>query len=695
MIVDFNRREVLLASAAALAPVSAARAGKAESVDLWQPPAWYHNEPLRVSWHLLRDIDGGMNGKEFVQRAVEANVNTICFTAGGSYAFYPTTIPFHQRSTALPPGRDLVGDVIKAARARGVRVISRFDFSKQPEATRTAHPEWFYTRSDGSIANRQGRFRPCLSADFYRKVAPAIVAEVVGRYRPDGIYINNFTNIIATGETEPCVCASCRTAWRNARPGQPFPSKFTSDYRAFMAEQAEATATLIELPIRRGYPDILILNADSQPSDGLHLESRVMAVGMQLWPYETAEATDRQINSHPGKVSLNLCISYAGGARLLNMPPAETRVHMYQAIASGSPPGFSMMGTFDQYDRPALDAAREVYAWHKDNADLYVGQRNAARVLLLCRPSLNPRHREGEAETSERGLYRLLSERHIPVAASETSAPLLQRPEQFDLVVVSRGAPLEGVEGFVRRGGKAIFADQHPGFAIPASTRTMKLDGATYWRVRDRSQLPGFPAVEFLHAGGGNLVAIPPEYAPGLPRPALQLYPPEDDAALTLVPPMFEELAEQTASNLRDTTTPGLLWRNVGRGRLAFIPWDIGGLYTRAYQSAHADLFKAVMQALHAGPGEIETDAAANVQMMLMQQATNRKLLHLINLSGQTQRGYSDPVRTGAIRIGLRGTYRAVESRALGSRLPATHSKGRTVVSLPHLDNFDSLVFSI
>ena len=675
-------------------PLSFARGASAQGPDIWLPPSWYHQEALRVSWHLLRDIDGGMSGEDFVRQAVEANVNTICFTAGGSFAFYPSKVPFHQRSTALPPGKDLVGEVMKAARSHGVRIISRFDFSKQPEATRNAHPEWFYMDRNGRITNRQGRFRPCLSAGFYRQVAPAIVSEVVERYRPDGIYINNFTNTIATGESEPCACISCRTAWDAASGGQPFPQKFTAEYLSFISDQGQETAKLIELPIRSAYPETLILNADSEPSDGLHLESRVVSAGMELWPYETAEATDRQLNSHPGKVGLNLCISYAGGARMLNMPPAETRVHMYQAIASGSHPGFSMMGTFAQYDRPALNAAKEVYAWHKANADLYVGQSNAARVLLLCRPSLNPRRRQSDAEISERGLYRLLSEQHIPVASSETNAPLLRRPDQYDVVIVSRGAPLEGLEDFVRRGGKAIFVDQHPGFAVPQPTGSMELDGAAYWRVRDRSLLPHMPAVEFLHAGGGGLVAIPPEYAPGLPKPKLSIYPPERDPTLTLVPPMFEELAEQTASNLRDTTTPGLIWRKVGRGRIAFIPWDLGGLYTRAYEATHADLFRAVMQALHPGPGEIETDAAATVQMLLMQQKSGRKTLHLVNLSGQTQRGYADPARTGPIRIGLRGKYGTVVSRALRRPLSASYADDRTVFTLPHLDNFDSVQFS-
>src|SRR5262245_28492216 len=110
--MDTNRREVLGATmaAAALYPLISTEIANAAAVDdFGSPPDWYKREPLRISWHLIRDIDGGKSGAELVEEAVAHDVNAICFTVGGSFAFYPTEVPFHQRSTALAPGRDLVG----------------------------------------------------------------------------------------------------------------------------------------------------------------------------------------------------------------------------------------------------------------------------------------------------------------------------------------------------------------------------------------------------------------------------------------------------------------------------------------------------------------------------------------------------------------------------------------------------------
>jgi hypothetical protein len=691
--VDFNRRDLLSVAAAAgglssLPAAAASKAAQRDYTDLGRVPPWFSREDIRISWNILRDIDGGRNGAELIEGAAAAGANLVCITVGGNRAFYPTRVPFHERSSTLAPGRDLVGEVASAAKARKLKLIARFDFSKQPATTMQAHPEWFYKNPNGSLSTNQGRYRPCLHGGFYRGVAPAIVAEVVERYRPAMLFLNNWSNyILQPGDSQVCHCDACTRAWAENHPGKPLPAGFSGDYFAFLKQQAAISGYAVEMPIRQKYPDIVIINSDYDPSDGVHLESRMVRPGVQMWPYLTTEATDRQFTSHPGKIGFNLCISYSHNqARLTVMPPAETRLHMFQTIASGSPPAYAMTGTFDQYDRQALGAAKEIFAWHKRNAEYYVGQQNAARVLLLCRPESILRHKEAGAETSERGLYQILAENHVPLTSSHTSAPMLREPGRYDLVIVARGAPLDGVESFVRNGGAAIFVDQHPGFAIPKPAETVKTKGTSYWRVRDGARLPGFPSMDFIQAGGSPA---------DVENPTFELYPPEPDAILTYVPPMFEDPAEQAASNLRDTQTPGLLFREVGKGRIAFLPWDLGGIYNRIYMPAHAQLLMAVIRNLRPGSGEIETDAAATVQMVLMEQPQRRrKLVHLVNLSGQTQRGYSDPARIGSIKVGLRGTFQAVDSLVLGRSLPVTQSAGRTVVELPTLDLFDSLVFS-
>lgn len=686
--MDFNRRDVMaVALASALAPRDAF-ATETASTDLGAVPSWYAREPIRVAWNILRDIDGGTSGAKLVNDAADAGANMICVTVGGSRAFYPTNVPFHERSSALAPGRDLVGEVTEAARARNVRIIARFDFSKQPAETAEAHPEWFYKNADGSLSSSQGRYRPCINTGFYREHAPAVVMEVVERYRPSMIFLNNFSNyILQTGDSQTCHCDACKAAWAQAHGEEPLPETMTPAYMAFQTAQSAISAGAIEFPARRAYPDIVIINADYKPTDGIHLESRMARPDLQMWPYSTSEATARQFTSNPGKVGLMLCISYSHNkSRLAVMPPAETRLRMIQAIASGSHPAYAMTGTFDQYDRTALGAAKEIFAWHKANEDLYLGQQNAARVLLIGAAGATFRHKEPKAEASERGLYQILAENHVPVTSTDIAAPMLERSDQFDLVIVSRGAPLNGVERFVRNGGRAIFVDQHPGFAIPPATESLRLDGTAYWRVRDASKLTGFPSVDFIMAGGSPV---------DLQDVTLQLYPPERNAALTFVPPMFEDPAEQAASNLQDTQTPGILWRNVGRGRIAFLPWDLGGLYNRIYMPNHANLFMAVVNDMLPRGRQIETDAAASVQMILMDQPEQqRKLLHLINLSGQTQRGYADPTPTAPIRIALNSLHRQVHSRALGRALTASQERGRTIVELPKLSAFDVLVFA-
>jgi hypothetical protein len=66
------------------------------------------------------------------------------------FLLYPTQVEFHIRSPSLPPGRDLVGEIVQKARARGIRVMSRFEWSmNQSKGTWEAHPHWFQRQADG------------------------------------------------------------------------------------------------------------------------------------------------------------------------------------------------------------------------------------------------------------------------------------------------------------------------------------------------------------------------------------------------------------------------------------------------------------------------------------------------------------------------------------------------------------------
>ena len=144
---------------------------------------------------------------------------------GGIVAQYPTQVPFHYPSAFLPPGRDLFGDVLREAHARGIRVVGRFDLSKTQKAVYDAHPEWFFTRANGEPAIYNGLYSTCINGGYYREHAMTILAEALERYEVDGLFFNMFGNPTADYSgvpMGPCQCDACQARYR-ARYGRERP----------------------------------------------------------------------------------------------------------------------------------------------------------------------------------------------------------------------------------------------------------------------------------------------------------------------------------------------------------------------------------------------------------------------------------------------------------------------------------------
>ena len=91
---------------------------------------WWMDEPVRLLQTNLRETDSVLDTKRLARQVAEFPANTLLFNLGGIVAHYPTRVEFHYSSPHLPPGRDMFGEMLKEAHARGIRVIGRFDLSK-------------------------------------------------------------------------------------------------------------------------------------------------------------------------------------------------------------------------------------------------------------------------------------------------------------------------------------------------------------------------------------------------------------------------------------------------------------------------------------------------------------------------------------------------------------------------------------
>src|SRR6476646_10472184 len=74
--------------------------------------------------------------------------NGVIINAGGIVAYYPTQIPLHYQPEYLQ-GRDLFGDLCKAAHEDGIAVFARMDSNRANEEFYKAHPDWFAIDASG------------------------------------------------------------------------------------------------------------------------------------------------------------------------------------------------------------------------------------------------------------------------------------------------------------------------------------------------------------------------------------------------------------------------------------------------------------------------------------------------------------------------------------------------------------------
>jgi hypothetical protein len=637
-----------------------------------QQPGWWMREPIRWVQTNLRQVDATLDATGLVDQLDAMQANVVLMGMGGIVAYYPTTTPFHYPSPNLPPGRDLFGDVVREAHARKIRVVGRYDFSKTRKDVYDAHPEWFFRQSNGEPVIYNGLYSTCINGGYYRDQVMKILAEGLDKYPVDGLFFNMFGNQSTDYSGRYvglCHCDSCQRKYR-ALHGRPVPDKPDEDYRRFLFTASREVAAAIGKLIRAKRPQAGYFNYIQEYTDGIMSESNTaLARPLPLWPYSASDRVNRARNSQPSKMSINLNMQFVDyWWRFATVPRNEIALRAWQNLSHGGALTLAINGTFEQQDRQALETAKPIFRWAAANEQYYVGQTSAARVLLLGAPASTGR---SYSESSYRGLFRLLSEEHIPFAVSDNMDWLGKR--DFDLVVTAGWAPAE-LQPYIEQGGKVLIASARPPeFAVATVTGTIP-DIRSYVRVRDHAAFPSLKDVDLLLLNGAFTTTE------GIPTPLLTLVPPS-----MFGPPEFIHI------DMKDTDTPALVSKRIGKGEVVWLPWGLGGSYHRFSLPAHAGLLRDLLHRLHP-QRQIQSNAHPLVEMSLMRQGT-RTLLHLINLSGHSQTGYFDPVPMSDIRIRVTGRFQQAHTVRQARRLTVSHQRpSYTEVTIPRLEDYELVV---
>lgn len=706
--MTISRREALGLSGAAilsttLGAMDAVAAGATGPAGKSQRQ-WWIDEPIRMALFLYNQYQAPVDTDGFVQNLVDLNANAVVLPVAGIAAFYPTKVAYHMRAPSLPAGRDLVGEIVKKAHERGIYVVGRYEWTvNQDRSILKDHPDWVQRNPAGESPLWNDTLVMCINGGYMQEHIFRIMEETLTRYPLDGMFFN-----YGGGQRNafgPCHCDNCQRLFKAAY-NREVPARPDTEYLAFMNASAAKLAERIRSFAKAKNPNINYMVGRDADSSNSETHGAPIAESHALWLYDASETVNRARAALPDRMQFNNDSAFLDGRwRYAHRPAPEGAMRAYQNMANGAGPYLFVNGSHKQFDANGQKGAAPAFKFHKDHEELYVQQENAARVLLLDepgsslaamlfrygqdRPAGNPPGNGGfgyrdstelgsggeNEKTDMAGMFRLLTELHVPFVLSSDLGWIDRDPGRYDLVVSSKGAP-RALDGWLRQGGRVLAAGAiRPELDLPATVRLWprKETLAAYWRLRDRRLLPSF--------SGTDLIFFYSDY--------LELEP-TGAAALTFVPPTKVNPMEMVGENMHDTDKPGLLVKDYGKGRLAYIPWNIGDLYYRASAVHHATLVSDLIDHLLPGGRQIRTNAHPTVQMTLQQQKRERRtLVHFVNLSGAAQVAFHEPISMGVIEVEVKGSFQTARLASGNMALPVRQQGGYTTFTLPSLGAYD------
>jgi len=668
----FLQSAAATATIAVLQPAESAQAVATNSASTSaQQPGWWMTEPIRWLQTNLRETNAAMNPADFIRDVANFNVNVLMMNAGGITALYPSRVQYEYVSPYMPKGQDTFGEVLTEAHKHNIRVVSRWDFSKTHKDVFEAHPEWFFRTANGQPSIYNGLYLACINGGWYREKSIEILTEFLERYDVDGCFFNMFSNPATDYSGHQlglCHCDNCERLYRQ-RFGRAIPETPDADYRLFLHDAGKTMSIAIRDLLKNKRPKAALVGTSIEIGDVAYGEANTaVRRPLPLWPYEASDNTNRWRNSYPEKGVVCQGMSFVDFPwRFAVEPQPEIRTRIWQDVANGGAAAFNLHGTIaEQQDRMAIDVAIPAYGWLKEHQEYFVGQTSPARVLLLVP---RPGGVGFQIDTNAyRGWFRLLTEQHIPFAAMENLDWMGRR--EADLVICPGQAPAE-LQNYVQSGGHLIIASSMtPEFEIAPSVKLWKSPDGAYFRIRDKSLFSSMKETDVVFMYGDYLQVQ------------------TDNPPLTFMPPSMYGPPELVNVDWQDTEDPGLILKQMGQGRVAWLPWNIGELYYRHSSEAHSRLLSDLIDSLLPNGRQLTSSAHPLVQISWMRQK-DRSLVHFINLTGHSDTAYFNPVPVKDIQVKMKGIFTSARAIRSSQTISVNSDGDYSRFNLSSLDEYE------
>ena len=564
--------------------------------------AGWFDTPMRwVQLTLVENDPGTFDPKFWLDYFRTLHADAATLSAGGIVAYYPTNVPLHHRSAWLG-NSDPFGVLVAGCRAMGMRVVARTDPHAVREEVRAAHPDWIAHNANGEARRHWANpelWVTCALGPYNFDFMDQVHREIVEKYKVDGIFSNRWAQ-----QGGDCYCATCQKNFKDAS-GMDLPRSADRRDPGRRAYVAWRKARLTELwkkwdatvraanPeasfIPNGPPDLktagelaAIQFTDNQARRGV---TPPWANGRRAKEYRSVMGR-RPIG---GIFSVGLEEAYRWKDSVQSEP--EIRLWVAEGTANGMRPWVTKFSGV-LYDRRWLPVVERIYDWHYAHERYLRNETPLARVAVLHSEQTAAEHpgmAQGDRhEDHMLGMYHSLVESRIPFELVHEALLTPDRLDRFKLLILADTAALSdaqcrAIREYVARGG-SVLATFATSLADESGARRdnfglSDLFGVTFAGKVDGPMQNSYLSLDSDPSTGARHPVLAgldgtPRIINGVFR--LDVRPTIDfPSPVTLIPTYPDLPMEDVYPRVTHTTTRELYLRDLGRSRVAYIPWDI------------------------------------------------------------------------------------------------------------------------
>lgn len=665
-----------------------------------QPQPWWKSNRLRVIQVNLPDYEAAtLHPDSLVEDLVNYSANTVIINAGGIMAFYPTKLPFHYTNPYMKP--NMLGDVVRKCHEKNIKVIVRFDFSRIHESIFKAHPDWCYISPEGERIINTNMYAVTINGPYVQQRAFDIIGEVLELYPIDGIFLNMpgyQTRNAYAGKYHGIDQNDYDKAAFKKFSGKDLPLKEDRndpayvEYLSFKKHSVEDWSKRLYELVHAKSNQVAICTYSDKHVDIIRHEAQTNS--LPYWPYTSSDNVNNAVNSYPDHIISNASIQQISFQSRYNaIEPEEISIRLYENIANGSGLDLSLMGDMRGYeDERNYAAIKKIYSFHKQNERFFGNYTSVSKVVVIA-PGSWP---SGDAMQEYRGIQLMLKEAHVQYDIIEDAqvANLEKKIAGYPLIIVPDITYLgkEGTEILKRAcsNGAAVIATNRS-FSDDTSTllemfgataRTAEYDGAgNYLQVDDRSvfkRLPGQKMVFWkfnlgLYEFENSNRKFLPILGKGRPGPP-------------------EIIGGHDSTGFYAAAS-----KKYGNGTAMLVPVNIGKLYfIHGYEQYKNIVLDLIGQLYPSAFDQLKTNAHERVEIVVKNFGNHEgTIVHIINITGFSGNTYFKPLPVSNISIQWQSGWKPRKAYLLSTKKPLAfqYSKGAVSVTLPTLNEFESIVF--